>query len=825
VPEVKAPSLVRTMWAAMLVCAACYAGATVGISFRFPVIGTAIFFPPYAILTASLLLSPPRRWWIYLLASTAGNFWPHYADGAPISFVLVAELANYARALVAACGIRRFGDANGRFDTLRGMAWFLFFAVVLAPALAAFIGAGAVMIHNGSDTYWPAWRPWFLSNTLTGLTLLPIILTGVAEAKARRRSVSLPALLEGGAITLALIAVGWLVLVRPSGLGTNLPIALYVPLPFLLWAAVRFGPRGTSASLLTVAVLVTWATTRGRGPFATESPDGDLLHLQLFLFVVAVPLLLLSALLEEQQRTRDALRASQRHYRAVVEDQTELVCRFRADGTLTFVNGAFCRASERSAANLLGTSFWSLVSTEQRDDRQRIVLGLSSDKPMATWEHEIITSAGESRWEQWRVRAIFDDQRHLTDYQAVGRDTTERRRAEEQQRLLEAERVHADALREADRRKDDFLAVLAHELRNPLAPISMVVEVLRRSPTKDEQVRWARDVIGRQVGQLKRLGDDLLDVSRITRGSIEVHLETVDLVTIISRAIETSRPLIDSRSLALSTDIPLAPVLVRGDAVRLAQLMSNLLHNAAKYSNVGERIRLTVEKEDAQLVVRFKDSGVGIPPNMLQRIFEPFTQVNRSRDGSMGGLGLGLALVSQLVKLHDGTVEAHSEGVGKGSEFVVRLPALQASPAAQPIVGKPDRGLAPAVSQDHREPARRILVVDDTIDAADSLARFLTLRGHHVDVVHDGATALDAALRDEHEVVFLDLDLPKMDGLEVARRLRTRYGSEQMLIVATTGFGQPEDQRRTSEAGFDHHLTKPIDTLAVQALLEVAVSA
>ena len=387
VPEVKAPSPGRTRWTALLVCAACFAGAAAGMSLRFPLTGAAILFPPYAFLAASLLLSPPRRWWIYLLASTAGNFWPHHAGGAPIGFILLAEVANYTRALVAAYGIRRFGDNEGRFDTLRGMARFLLFAVVLAPALAAFIGAGAVTLYKGSD-YWLTWRAWFLSNTLTGLTLLPIILTGVAEARARRRSISLPALFEGGVITLALIAVGWLVLVSPSGLGTNLPIALYAPLPFLLWAAVRFGPRGMSASLLIIAVLVIWATTRGLGPFATASPDGDLLHLQLFLVVVSVPLLLLSALLEEQQRTRDELRASQRHYRTVVEDQTELVCRFQADGTLTFVNGALCRASGRSAAELLGTPFWSLVPSEQRDEQRSIILGLRPNQPIGTWEHE-----------------------------------------------------------------------------------------------------------------------------------------------------------------------------------------------------------------------------------------------------------------------------------------------------------------------------------------------------------------------------------------------------------------------------------------------------
>jgi PAS domain S-box-containing protein len=815
-PEVKSSPFVRLVWTALLVCAGCFLGATFGVRLRFPQSGAAIFFAPYAILTTALLRSPPRIWWVYFLAAAAGDFVPHRLSGAPISFVLLAEVANVTRAVVATWGVRRFGDSEGRLGTLKDMAVFLFFATFFAPGVAAFIGAG-VAIHHGAENYGLAWRSWFLSNTLTGLTLLPILLLGVDELRAPLRRPSVLRVVEAAVLSVALFWVGHSVL-EPNALSATLPAALYAPLPLLLWAAVRFGRRGTCATLLIVAFQAIDGALDGRGPFATRSPADNLFHLQLFLFVISVPLLLLSALVQEQRRTAEALRASQRQYRAVVEDQTELVCRFRPDGTLTFVNGAFARSATRLANELVGTSFWALLPAERRDEGQRLIDALDASCPVATWEHAV-ENGGDARWEQWRVRALFDDRGRVVDYQGVGRDITERKRAEEGRRLLEAEQALALALREADRRKDEFLAMLAHELRNPLAPISMVVEILRVKQPADEQVRWARDVLDRQVSQMKRLVDDLLDVSRITSGKIQVRIDSVDLASVIANAVETSRPLLLTRNIALDIDVPAVPLLVRGDAARLAQLVSNLLNNAAKYTDVGDRIVLRAAREGAHVVLRCVDTGVGIPEHMLDRVFEPFTQVDRSRDGALGGLGLGLTLVKRLAEMHGGSVEARSEGPGRGSEFVVRLvPWREVTERA---------GAADAPTMADEAPpssARKVLVVDDAVDAAESLAMLITLHGHTVHVAHDGPSALDAALRLGPEIVFLDLTLPKMDGLEVARRLRSRF-ARRVVLVATTGFGQSDDRRRTTEAGFDHHLVKPIDPSKVQALLASFVTA
>jgi two-component system CheB/CheR fusion protein len=804
-------SRVRTVATALLVCVACAAGAAIGNTLRFPGIGTAILYPPYAIITVALLLSPPRRWWIYLLAGSLGTFLPHRLGGGSISFVLMTDIANYARALLAAWGMRRFGD-SGKFDTLKGMTAFLLFGVVLAPAAGAFIGAGVVALHRGAGAYWPAWKPWLMSNVLTGLTLLPIILIARARFLDRSGRALLRRWREAAVLLLGLLVVGALVLLHPG----SSEASLYAPLPFLLWAAVRFGPGGASTALLTVALLAILEITGGRGPFVTESPSDGLLELQLFLFVVAVPSLLLSALLQEQRRTADELRASQEQYRTVVEDQTELICRFRPDGTLTFVNGAFGRAMGRPAQDLLGSFFWTFIPPEPRDSQSTLLAGLTPEQPMLTWEQRLVSSDGASRWEGWRVRAIFDERGQVVNYQGVGRDVTERKRAEEEHALLESQRAHAAALREADRRKDEFLAMLAHELRNPLAPIAMAVEILRQAPAADEQIGSAREIIGRQTAQLARLVDDLLDVARISSGSIQLRMETVDLPRIIASTLEISRPLLTARRLQLETDLPGGPLTVTGDPVRLAQLFSNLVNNAAKYSQIGGRISLTVVRGAADVTLRFKDSGLGIPREMLERIFEPFTQVQRPRDAALGGLGLGLALVKKLVELHGGTVKADSEGPGRGSEFVVRLPT--AAPAVQDAADSRSTPAAAAPSADAGVPLR-VLVVDDVVDAAESLAGVLRLHGDTVHVALDGRAALELAVRHDPEVVFVDLQMPGMDGIEIARRLRARAESARMLLVALTGFGQAEDRRQTAEAGFDHHLTKPADPAALQALL------
>jgi signal transduction histidine kinase/DNA-binding response OmpR family regulator len=367
-------------------------------------------------------------------------------------------------------------------------------------------------------------------------------------------------------------------------------------------------------------------------------------------------------------------------------------------------------------------------------------------------------------------------------------------------------------VQDADRRKNEFLSMLAHELRNPLAPIRNAVQILRLRGPAEPELRAVQDMIDRQVHQLVRLVDDLLDISRITRGKIRLQTEAVDLTALVQRAVETSRPLIDARGHDLTVSLPAQLVRVQGDPVRLAQVLGNLLNNAAKYTEEGGRIWLTVERDDGEAVFRVRDTGLGIPPDMLARVFDLFTQVDRALDRSQGGLGIGLTLVKRLIEMHAGRVQAHSAGTNQGSEFVVRLPALADAPAppgnVNGVAPRPPAGVSP----------RRVLVLDDNIDGAESLAVLLRIGGHDVRVRHDGPAGLALAEEFRPDLVFLDIGLPGMDGYEVARRLRERPGLAGVRLVALTGYGQEEDVRRGRQAGIDRHLVKPADPAALAEL-------
>ena len=366
------------------------------------------------------------------------------------------------------------------------------------------------------------------------------------------------------------------------------------------------------------------------------------------------------------------------------------------------------------------------------------------------------------------------------------------------------------ALKEADKRKDEFLAMLAHELRNPLAPVRNAVQILRRlSPSSDES-QWAHDVIERQVQQMTRLVDDLLDVSRIASGKIELRRERFALATAVANAVEAARPAIERGRHELSLVSPPEPLYVVADAARLSQIFSNLLTNAAKYTEAGGRIRVQVEREDGHGAVHVLDTGIGIPAPMLGAIFDVFVQVERGGEHSQGGMGIGLTLVKRLAEMHGGSVEARSDGLGAGSEFIVRLPL--APEIAEPV-GATTGPYSAAILAN-----RRILVVDDNKDAADSLALLLRSNQSEVRVAYDGLEAVDAAVAFQPDVVLLDIGLPKLYGYDVARRIRAARGA-QVLLVAITGWGQEEDRRRAYEAGFDHHLTKPVKFEALIKLI------
>jgi signal transduction histidine kinase/CheY-like chemotaxis protein len=369
-----------------------------------------------------------------------------------------------------------------------------------------------------------------------------------------------------------------------------------------------------------------------------------------------------------------------------------------------------------------------------------------------------------------------------------------------------------EKLLEASRRKDEFLAMLSHELRNPLAPIRNAVELVRRIAPSDPRLIWARDVVDRQVTHMAHLVDELLDVSRITQGKITLRKETIELDKVLAHALETARPLIEARGHNLVLKLPSSPVWMAGDFARLAQVVANLLNNAAKYTQEGGRIELIAGASQGEATVIVRDNGIGIDRELLPRVFELFSQGERSLDRSLGGLGVGLTVVQRLVELHQGRVDVTSDGVGKGAAFTIVLPCISEVPQAE---------AAAKISPEKRTQSegRRVLVVDDNVDAAESIAVLLRLEGHEVKTVSDGQQAISSSQVFAPSVVVLDIGLPGMDGYEVARRLRQLPETRKALFIALTGYGQKEDKVLASEAGFHHHFIKPADPRAIHSVI------
>jgi PAS domain S-box-containing protein len=508
------------------------------------------------------------------------------------------------------------------------------------------------------------------------------------------------------------------------------------------------------------------------------------------------------ALAEENAR----LRESEERFKALANHAPVGIFESNAAGDCRFVNARWCELAGLSPDEAKGRGW---VNALHPEDRDRVAQGWYTPATTGralTSEYRFRTPQGKVTWLSGRAMALLDPNGEIRGYIGTVTDITEQKEAAEQLQQ------RAERLVEADRRKDEFLAMLAHELRNPLSPIRNAAQVLHQIGPADANVQSATEMIQRQVKHLSRLVDDLLDVSRITRGKITLRKEPVELAAVVAQAVEASRPLMEARRHELRVHLPAEAVRVEADTTRLAQVVANLLTNAAKYTPEGGHIQLTVEAGPGEAVIRVRDNGMGMSAELLPHVFDLFTQGDRSLARSEGGLGIGLTLVKSLVEMHGGTVEAHSEGPGKGSEFVVRLPPL---PAGALKTAEEEKGR-------HAPSPCRVLVVDDNKDAAESLALLVQVAGHEVRTAHDGPTALEVAKTFRPEVVFLDIGLPRMDGYEVARQLRRQPGLEKVVLAAVTGYGQEEDRRRTHEAGIDEHLVKPVDPTELEKVFAAA---
>jgi PAS domain S-box-containing protein len=501
----------------------------------------------------------------------------------------------------------------------------------------------------------------------------------------------------------------------------------------------------------------------------------------------------------DQKQAEASLRESEQRFRLVADAAPVLIWVSGTDQLRHWFNQPWLAFTGRSMAREVGNGWAEGVHPDDLDRCLQTYAAAFDARTPFSMEYRLRRQDGEFRWLIDNGVPRFKSGGEFDGYIGSCIDVTEYKNAEA-------------GLREADRRKDEFLATLAHELRNPLAPIRSGLQVIGMVGA-DGTIEQTRSMMERQLLQMTRLVDDLLDVSRLTTGKLALRKERLELRGVIAAALETSRPVIEQQGQLLSVVVPDEPIFVDGDAIRLAQVVSNLLTNSAKYTHPGGHIRVSVARDDATAVLAVADDGIGIPTDMLEAVFVMFTQVDRTLEKTSGGLGVGLSLVKGLVAMHGGTIEARSEGEGRGSEFTVRLPfATAAVSKSEPSDAKAKR-VEPTVS-------RRILIVDDNLDAADSLGQLLEVMGNEVRTAYDGESGIEAARAFQPGVVLCDIGMPKMNGYDTARRIRAEEWGKHAVLVALTGWSQEEDLRKSADAGFDHHLVKPVEVEALMALLD-----
>ncbi len=481
------------------------------------------------------------------------------------------------------------------------------------------------------------------------------------------------------------------------------------------------------------------------------------------------------------------------------------------DGRLLCWNAGAERIFGYQANEIVGQHFSRFFSPEDTFTGQpehELQTALANGRAVGNcWQ---VRKDGTRFWSQAIITSLLDENKHPRSFCRVTHDLTE-------SEAVQAQRRRADGLADANRSKEEFMALLSHELRSPLSPIINALNILRQMRTTDPIIEQAGNIIDRQVGLMVRLVDDLLDISRITKGKLRLAKEQVDLRNVVNHAGESVRTMMDARKHDFSVSLPTTPVWVEADPARMEQVVVNLLNNAAKYTDTGGLIRATVVQEGAEAVVRVRDNGVGITPELLPHVFELFTQVDGSLGRSYGGLGIGLALAHNLVEMHDGRLQASSSGLGTGCVFAIKLPIL-----AEPAVSQANTRLAPGQSAGR---PLHVLIVEDNIDSADTMSMLLRLYGHEVRVARSGEAALELAAASRPDVILLDIGLPGIDGYQVAERLRARSDFKEVTICALTGYTPSEsDRQRQQETGFDHYYVKPVDLAKLLDLFKTVES-
>jgi signal transduction histidine kinase/integral membrane sensor domain MASE1/ActR/RegA family two-component response regulator len=825
---------------AFLITALLYFGAAqLGFSLAFGAAQVTAVWPTTGIALVAVVLGGPRLWPAIWIAAFAANA----SLGEP--WIVAAGIAtgNTAEPLLGAYLLQRLTRARPSLERVRDVLVLAGLAAPLGAAVSATVGVSSLCLgglHPFSQ-FGLLWLVWWVGDTMGVLLWAPPLLA----LSGSRSRLSKSQALETAALLVSLTAAAQLVFVSRFAFVEATYLPAYVVFPFVIWAALRLGQRVTTLAILVVSVLGISGTIAGSGPFSSAGVNTSLVLLHVFLSVVAVTGLVLAAATAEgqlAQRRRAAdyavtqilsqspqLEAGQ-VLRAISEnlgwdvaafwvmDPSAGVLRCREVWSRPEAPAPQFEATTRSHTFEHGIGLpgrvWASgapgwIPDVAKDPNFPRAPAAAEDGLHAAFGFPILLGRevlGVIEFFSREIRQPDDDL--LRMFATVGSQLgqfLDRQRAEEERARLLVE------LKDAGEAKDRFLAILGHELRNPLAPVRNALEILRGRAAGDPVTQRMHELMERQLRHLVRLVDDLLDVTRINRGAVLLRPEPLNLGELVARAVETARPLLEERRQLLIANLTPEPLVVDADPTRLEQVVGNLLANASKYSEPGQRIEVSLAGEGGTAVLRVRDRGIGIPADMLARVFEPFLQGDHTRDRAQEGLGLGLTVVKSLVEKHGGTVEAASAGKNQGSELTVRLPlASRQVTAVTPA--------APAAAQPQGPPLR-VLVVDDNQDAAETLAFLLNRAGHEVRVAHDGPSALESARQQRPQVVLLDIGLPGMDGYEVARSLRTGVGLRNSYIVAITGFGQPDDRRKAEAAGFDDHLAKPVEPGRLWALL------
>jgi len=758
--------------------------ARIGLSFHAVSSFATMVWPPSGISLAAVLLLGTRFWPAVALGAFFANSW----IGAPIPVALAIAAGNTGEAVFAAWALRKIPGFRTELDRLRDVVGLVVFGGILGPGLSATVGVSSLSVAGlVAPNVWVAtWRAWFLGDSIAILILTPLILTRTAPAPAGRPRT----LLEKVALTLSICGASYF-LFGVTQNGTTAVLA-----PVLIWAALRFEVRGVAFATMLLAAIAIWETAHGNGPFASPVVEDGLARLQSFMLLTSATFLVLGATTLERRRADAARREaeatteeSETRYRKIADSVEQLLWISDSSGQVKFLN----RAWERTIGPLEQARGMGWLDWVHPDDRadvlERRAQAIAAGRPYRL-EERIRTKNGEYRWILARVVPVRDAQGRVKEWFGAATDVNVLKTAQADLRSAK------EAAEEAGRAKDRFLATLSHELRTPLTPVLAYSSILERDASLDRETRRRAEVVRRNAELEARLIDDLLDLTRVTSGKLEMHKETVGLYEAIDHAMEICREDADRGGVAIARVATKGEAFVNADPARLRQIFWNILKNAVKFTPRGGKVLIrSVPGEEDLVAVEISDTGSGIEESELHRIFQPFEQAAHGK----GGLGLGLAISRGLVEAQGGTLSARSDGVGEGSTFRIEFPLVTPQRESQ----RPT-GTTPASG--HRT-VHRILLVEDHVDSATAVKELLGVLSCDVVVANTVQEAIDASRTGPFDLVLSDLGLPDGNGIDLMRMLRDEYG---LSGIAITGHGMASDLRNTRDAGFVGHLVKPI---------------